>query len=352
MKSSILFTLALFICFSTAFGQNGYYNNNNNYNNQQEMNYNNYNNGQRGNGDTKVFALKDPNTGMVSAYMPFPSNWQITATGFSGPNGIECGERAGGSSARDGMLFQSVDQVIKQMTIPQLQQAGIRVSNIIDLPQIARTDEHNGNRYWEYMPTQKTYQAKGIEFTDPQGKPGIVIVHFRLAMSQFGGISFYYYSGLSANANAYNKAKQAFIYGLANLKISDEAVTAHNQSEQQKASMRDAAYNKRRKENQDHFNAMNRIHNESTNAINDMQMEMWRNKNESSDRIHERNVDAVWERESATNPWGGGQVKVTGNYKYYFMNSNGQYFGTNNPNYNPSRDPNMNHLNWKPMKKN
>lgn len=300
----------------------------------------------RGNGNVINHAIKDQN-GMTVANIPLPANWKISGNAIKGPGGSILQDYKGGTMMLQQSNITSIDQLIQEKILPVFRANNVRLKNIIDLPQIAQNDRETSKLYWSVAPTQKTHQVKGLECIDEKGKPTLVVIHYTLSRSQYGSFYGYYYNGLSSTNSQYESAKKAVIYALANMKPTQQAVAMHNQKEQQKSNASWAVHNKKMRDNQAHFDAMNKIHNDTYNSISDMSMDSWRKRNAISDRMQEKAVDGIWERENRTNPYGGGQMKVNSGYQYYYMNNNGQYFGTNDPNYNPSTDPSMNHLEWR-----
>ena len=54
-----------------------------------------------------------------------------------------------------------------------------------------------------------------------------------------------------------------------------------------------------------------------------------------NDEGHSKAVNGVHERNAMVNPYTGQQINLSNNYKYYYMNQFGQYFGTNDEFYSP-----------------
>jgi hypothetical protein len=78
-------------------------------------------------------------------------------------------------------------------------------------------------------------------------------------------------------------------------------------------------------------------------------MKNWQDRNAASDRSHERFVDTITERTKMSDPSTGQQYKVDSGSSHYWMNRDGQYFGTDNVNYDPNRDQEMNRQNWQKL---
>jgi hypothetical protein len=160
----------------------------------------------------------------------------------------------------------------------------------------------------------------------------------------------YYMNALSAPPAVYEQAKKHFLYGLANQKIDPQYLAYYNQQQQQKSQASWNAHRQRMAGRQAAFDSWNRTQ-QTMNEINDINMQGWRNRNQISDRMQERSVDGIWEREAVTNPYSGQQGKVQSGYNNYYMNQYGEYIGTNDEFYRPNQDPNVNHQEWRKVQR-
>lgn len=295
-------------------------------------------------GDEKIVMrnLKDGKTGMVSGQIPLPASWEFKGNKIVGPNGIECQEYPGGA------LYQllNIDQVIAQHLQPRLQQVGAQVLGTIDLPEIARNDQRMMSNYWSAMPDQKMHYAKGIEVKGTDGHLGLVIVHLMHSRSQYGNMGFYYLHGVSAQPQAYESAKKAYIYALANQTQNPEYIAHYNRQEQAKSNASWATHNAKMRTNQANFDSWQKTQ-QNLSDISDIQHEGWKKRNAISDRMHDNTIDGIWERNTVNDPYSGQQTKVESGYKYYYMNSFGEYIGSNDEFWNPAQDPNYNGIDWR-----
>ena len=110
----------------------------------------------------------------------------------------------------------------------------------------------------------------------------------------------------------------------------------------------------------DHVAAMNRIAlkgaadrsriiAQSNAEISQIINDGFRNRQAIQDRTHEKVINAIREVENYTVPGSTTQVQLPSHYNHVFSNGNGEYILTNDANYNPNTDPNVNNLNWDPM---
>lgn len=298
-------------------------------------------------GQLITHTIKNPKTGKISGTVQLPNRWKITDKDWASPNGARAEVRKGGSFTSPQYVPQSVDQIIQQQLNPQLQQYGARVTGIIDLPQIAQHNKAIYDLYWKVMPTQDLHQTRGIELVGKDGKPGIIVVHFLLTQSQYGAFAYYYMHTLSGeSATGFQNEKNAFLYALATTGVDRQAVALHNQREQQRSQASWAAHNSRMRANQRNFDGWQKA-SADLSSVNDIYFETWKNKNQIEDRMQQKTVNGIWEQSNVVNPHNGQTNQVQNGYKYYYVNSYGQYYGTNDEFYNPANDPNVNHMGWK-----
>lgn len=59
-----------------------------------------------------------------------------------------------------------------------------------------------------------------------------------------------------------------------------------------------------------------------------------------------RTINAIGERNVISNYSTGERYTVQSGSKYYWVNNDGKYFGTDNPNYDPRTDNRINNVEW------
>ena len=125
---------------------------------------------------------------------------------------------------------------------------------------------------------------------------------------------------------------------------------AYNQEEAKRVGQSWAAHNERMIRNQAAFEASQRAHVNRSNAINEAIMTGWRERNAASDRNQEQFIDGIYERTNVVDPSTDQWYKVAAGANQYWMNSNGEYIGTDLQDYNPNLDENMNEIRWQELK--
>jgi hypothetical protein len=291
--------------------------------------------------------LRDPQTGMVNMYMPLPADWRVTNNGIQGPGGTTLQEFPGASFTDQQRYVQSIDDILHSDIANLIQQNGAQYLRTTDLPEIARRDERLGLQYWQAMPMEKHFQARGVEIRDNENQPALLVVHYTQSRSQYGSHHFYYMHVLTSSDARYEADKEILRYALANQQSNPEAVTAYNKKMQEEYIRREQMHSARMQQAWDHFNTWNRNHVETWNDINESSMASWRRQGAMNDAGHAKSIDGILERERLVNPFDGKDLDVDAGYKYYYTNAFGEVIGSNDEFFNPGQDPSLNHLEWR-----
>jgi hypothetical protein len=358
MKSLTLFTLIAFFLLTTSCGQSydeyGYGQesyeqypsemdnlNSNGHYQAQPVNL------QQGDGNLVMHPVVNPQTGQLSGHIPLPADWKVTAQGLTGPNGIV---------AQDFQIqqlqgnVQSIDQVLQYHVYPILKQNNGQILRTIDLPEVARHDQQMYAQYWKFAPSQDFHQARGIEVKGPDGNMALIVVHFLNSRSQFGNYACYNLSSLTAQPSDFEAAKKTYLYGITHYRSDPQAIAAHNQREQQRANASNQAHNQRMRANKQNFDNWQRIQ-QTNSEIGDIYMDTWRNTSNMQDQGHQNTINGIYEQDAMVNPYDNSTFNAPSQYNQYYMNQNGEYIGTDDAFYNPQNDPNVNHMEWREVRR-
>ncbi len=340
------------------FAQNeGGYQQNNAGENQQRQN----------NGGKKMHQLKDPSTNAVFGTMPIPTSWRAVQGDkelfFQGPGGIKVFNDFGGffqysnDQGYNQMLKQQGTQVKRPMNmeqtfttifLPQAQKEGARMTNKYPLPQLAARDRKNDARYIKTSPGRSNFEAMVIEFESNDGNKTVVIAKHQMVDYGQGlqGWGFTY-SAMECSASVYEQAKQDFLYAMMNIEINQQHVQRMNQKTQQ-ATQQQLAGHQQRMNNIKSFGEQNTRNFNARSAASDAQYNSWKSGQVSSDRMQTNTINSINEV-STYRDASGNNVQVEGYYNNVYSNGNGEYIGTDNYNYNPNSDTNVNGANWEQM---
>jgi hypothetical protein len=327
-------------------------------------------NQQNGNWEKLVpHEMRDKN-GTLIATIPFPASWkkynkkQSGDPSFVGPHGIAVKEyplrffsfpldrqlqfsfQQSGQAIRD---FPGIESFIKEDLIPVCNQQGLTYVGWKELPEITAIDKWYSDQLYKAVPGNQEVMALGTDWQTSGGDPYFLIVHLNVSTTAQMRNWSYWVTSLEADASYFEKAKKQLLFGIANVRYELEPIMAYNQSEAEKAGQSWAAHNRRMAQNQANFEASQRAHINRTEAINNAIMDGWRQRNASSDQMHEQFIDVINEKTNVMDE-SGNRYKVSSGYNHYWMNNDGEYISTDKIDYNPNLDDNMNGQKWQELR--
>lgn len=315
-------------------------------------------------------SFHDKQWGMVAVQLPLPADWQVMEDGgngnpsVTGPNGVKVIDfpaegfvytndpaaqqmhRQNGTRVR---LMPGIDELIQQDIVPWARDQGLEFVRQYEIEEITRVDEWYNQQLYKVFPVQAQNAAIGTEWKTQNGDPFFFLMH--LAVQTGDGLQtwYYYANGLHAEPEYFEEAKQQLIFGLANARYNPQYIQAYNQSEAQKAGQSWAAHQQRMATNQANFEASQRAIVSSNNAVNDAIMGSWRERNASQDRSQNQYINSITEQNTMIDPSTGQTYQVDSGANNYWMNRDGEYISTDNYNYNPNTDQNVNQQDWQQM---
>jgi hypothetical protein len=289
--------------------------------------------------------MHDPKLGMVCEYIPLPADWTVSSQGWDGPGGTMVRMEQGQRYFLQQTPYRSIDELLQQTIAPEIQKAGYQVVNTTYLPEIARQDDAAFNRTWKAFPAQANNAVACIEYEGHDGK-GLGVVHFSVVQSQMGGYVLFYIHKMHTSARQYDQAKKTVLYALANTRPDQQWVNAFNQQAQARSQQASAAHQSRMAQRQSAFQASQRAA-QTLSEVGDIYHETYQNTNGMRDAGHTRSIQGIQEVTTRTNPFTGQTRDIQNGNKYYYVNAQGQWFGTDNPNYNPNLDPQRNNTEWR-----
>jgi hypothetical protein len=305
--------------------------------------------------------IKDKH-GIVAAIMPFPSNWNIGSV-ITGPHGIRVTnyplqlfminynpmlQQAYSQTQQRAM--PGIEQLIQEDFVPAAQQRGMQLEKFYEIPEVTKMDKWYSDQLFKAMPSQIEIAAIGIDWKKPDGGSYFQIVHLNVSTSNAGQNWSYYVSGLEAEPEHFEKAKNQYVFALANARYNLEPIARYNREEAQRCNQSWAAHNARMAQNQANFEAQQRAFVNRSNAVNDAIMSGWRERNASGDRMQEATIDGIYERSNVQNTETGQMYKVQAGANQYWMNRDGEYISTRLNDYDPNLDDNMYHQKWQQLK--
>ncbi len=309
--------------------------------------------------------------GEVFCEMPFPPTWKLNANAgkgqasITGPNGVKITnyplqsfmytndprmQQVYYQSGQQLRAMPGVKQIIEQDLVPWARNQGLQYVNAYELPEVTKVDKWYSDQLFKAVPSQSSNTAIGTEWKAADGSPFFLLMHLSGSNSAELQMWSYWCTGLQADAKHFDLAKKQLLFALENTYYPLEPIMAYNKMEAEKAGKSWAAHNQRMAQNQANFEASQRAHVNKSNAINDAIMNGWRERNAASDKAHGQFIDAITERTNVVDPNTGQRYKVSSGSNQYWMNSDGEYIGTQLHDYNPNLDDNMNNQKWQQLK--
>jgi len=311
----------------------------------------------------KQFPIMDKPTGLVSGTIPFPSNWRRSKQKeflFEGPNNIRVSGAFNSSfmftnNQEVAWLFQqqgiqnvppmSIDQIINQFFMPHARKTGRTLTNKYPLPELAKSIKLLISQFYVSMPTQKDIKAYGLEWKDNNGMSYITVLHIEVAYTNNSSSWNFINQYLEAPHGQFKKAKEAFLYGLANTKYNPQWILARNRKD---SKISDRQY-------QGHLSRMAAINarGNASRSVGDTYSEIldishagYLRRNDINSNGHSKTMNMVNGRTVIGNHSTGEHYNVQSGSNYYWVNNNGKYFGTNNSLYDPRTDNRINSTEW------
>lgn len=319
--------------------------------------------------------IRDTRTGRINSYVPLPTSWEVVTTpqgtqGYRGPNGVQV------NSLPTEMYYFNIDPYVAQMTgkqvanpvsaqtimqqniIPSIQQQGGSLIKQYELPEIAQRSKRLMQGVLNRSQLQ-AYEILASEWNQPDGSKSYIILTHMVIHTPGGGSSWSVsITELESPARFFAKAKETYLYAMANWQVDRNAAMAHasklqqmDRESSQRLAASSAAHQARMRSNEAAFQATQRAHTSSSNAILDMGMEGYQNRSASQDRLRNQEVNMIHEENTMTNPWDNRPMQVQSGYQNYYINSQGQVIGSNDANFNPNVHRDYNHTEWRSLPK-
>ncbi|MCW8932868.1 MAG: hypothetical protein OQL19_21835 [Gammaproteobacteria bacterium] len=317
-----------------------------------------------------MLPVMDTTRNMVMFRMPFPENWKmhtpktIEDPQITAPGGIKVFYRMGGNFSYNNdpymqQLYQqtgqtmrapiSAEQIIEQDLKPQVKELGLKYIKQYPLPEIAQRSKTYSSKLYKSLPTQDYFDAVGSEWKDDEGNTILVIIDQSVYSGQGSTFWSYQYKILQAPSERFKAAKKAFIYGIVNTQDNEQQIQAYNASERQKSNQSWTQHNTRMRQNQKNFDRQQKIHRDTSNAVNNSIMSTYRNQNAASDRGQQQILNSINEENTMTNPYNGQQYQVESGADQYWMNNDNEYIQSNDAFYDPNMDPYQNNQEWQEL---
>ncbi len=159
----------------------------------------------------------------------------------------------------------------------------------------------------------------------------------------------YTITGVESPKSIYQQTKKDFLYAVMNSKLNPQYVQMMNQKNQQASQQSATAHNNRMAQIRN-FGENNTRNFNTRSAAFDSQNKSWRDGQVSSDRMQTSTINGI----NDVNTWSddaGNNYDVDGYNNKVYTDGNGEFIGTDDWNYNPNTDTNING-NWEELEAN
>lgn len=243
----------------------------------------------------------------------------------------------------------SPEQVVMQDLAPRMRQQGYELVGQSPAPAVEQADQRAMNGLYVPGQAQRSSKVNVSEWRRGDNRLAVVLHWYGLSGNDLVNWG-YYTTELEAPQNSFEREKNGLLNGLASARYNpayfaaqrgqaqqreQQSMAAHNDQMRANQASWDA-HNARMRSNQANFDARQAAHRDMSNSVNNSIMGTWHSNNASMDRQQNATINGIRGEQDAWNPHTGQQGKVEAGYNNYWVNSDGQYIGTNDVMYDPN----------------
>ena len=294
----------------------------------------------------KYFPIKDMQRNTLFALMPIPTDWKLSdnkkdnvflesAKGvktfytignqfmYSQNQYINNSFRQMGFETKPPQSFEQVLAELKGLA----SQAGATFTKQYDLLQLQQSDENLDRLLFKATPERKQFRVVATEWVDDKGIPSIAIIHYYVAYTEMSMYWGYMIESMEAPKAHFPTARRNFINALINVQVSPQWLQTRNRMAQQQAQQQNSGHQQRMA---------------ALRAQGDQIIVNGKQHDAMTTRTHQKFMDGLNDRVNVTNPSNGQTYKVDLGSNHYWINDNNQLITSDNANYNPNGDLNVN----------
>lgn len=316
----------------------------------------------------------DSKTGMVQARSPIPQSWQVhegdAPVYISSPQGLKVYKTQTHQFAwspdpfmRQTMMQmgqtlaapQSLPQILEQQVKPGAEAQGYDFVGSFEVPGVVGLWQ----RLQAAMPdtgSQRDVSALGTEWQAVNGNRSMILMLKTTIRSAQSVIWQLHTTELEAPASHFDEAKAAYLYSVEHTEINPEWIAASNRnllgSIREVRRYWDDAAQISRNAHQQRMQAIAdrgaaaRSVGETYSEILDISHQGYLTRDSINSQGQRRNVDAIRNTTVIANRETGERYDVDGNNRYYWVNGDGIYLGTDNSLFDPRTDPSTRDGQW------
>ncbi len=330
----------------------------------------------------KNVKVYDNTNGLVMLHFPIPKDWNYDGTKnaefmLTAPNNIKVAQAEPQTYAysNDALSLQTLQQmqsqgqaqdiqiapvtslsdILKTHVIPSAESQGYTLNKDYELPGVlAFLQRYESGMLKTSMKSK--FHVRGTEWKDSNGNKSF-IVFVQTIMYKHGFIYWTFQSTeLEAPEAHFNDAKDAFIYALANRQINMawqhaknkellESIRSNNAYWEKVTRQRQIQHNQRMAAIESRGNTSRSIGNTYSDIL-DISHAGYLKRDAMNSSGQSKTVNMIGERSTISSMATGEQYNVQSGSKYYWVNNNGAYFGTDNSFFDPRTDNRINNQEW------
>jgi hypothetical protein len=318
----------------------------------------------------------DPATGMVRLRVPLPKGWRIdpdpnTAIEIVGPDNIAVYQQKPAAFAYSNDPFSletirmmgqqihpviSLQEYLKRYLLPGYRNQGHRLVKSYPIPEVANRFESITKMTPKVFVQRRTMDVLGTEWELSDGRRAFVLLSQSVAYGR-GPVHWTVgYYEVVAPLERFEYARDAMIYASANIEMNPKFVRFQNNKMLADIERTQRQGNEAlRQSRQAHLQRMNAIAARGRTSANigktysdilDINHSGYLKRGDMVSAGQSKSINAIGERSVITNGNTGEQYQVDSGSKYYWVNNNGEYIGTDNSLFDPRAQNGFNKWNW------
>ncbi|MHA7843886.1 MAG: hypothetical protein ACX93I_11235 [Winogradskyella sp.] len=319
-------------------------------------------------GNYQYFENFDPSVNMVSGRVTLPKGWKRLKNDkqyqYEGPNDMKIGRiqmsnlysytedygmlQTYQMSGTPNQYPMSINQIVETFFMPYANENNLKFIGSFSLPKVAEKSKAFLDLNFKSQPTQIETESAGLEWQDDKGRKYLTILR-KTIYKTYNQLSWGFLNQhIESPASKYEDAKKIFI----NMTLSEQHNTdwlyRKNQIAAQKANQQFRAHQARMdaiKLNSSNSGFSSSVVNTYSDIL-DISHSGYLKRSNMTSHDQSRTVNMIGERNIISNHNTGEHYNVQAGSKYYWVNNNGKYFGTDNPNYDPRIDQRINQTEW------
>lgn len=320
------------------------------------------------------FEETDKNLGITSTRLQLPKQWKRSNKQnftFEGSNNMRIGMvqmsplynftqdqnmlTSFQMNSKPNQFPMSINQIVEQFFMPYANQTGKNLVNTYKLPNVSKKTKLFLELLYNTAPTEYHIESVALEWEDSNGMSFLTVL--RLIISKTHNLNHWVYMNqhVEAPKQHYQEAKKIFIDAILSEQHNTDWVYKRNKKEAQKAQASYQAHQARMsalklRNSNSGFTSSSSNAGDIYSEILDINHSGYLKNSNINSAGHTKTVNMIGERSVIGNHNTGEHYNVQSGSKYYWINNNGKYFGTDNSIYDPRIDKRINKTEWTQFK--